>query len=163
MRSAFLFFSLMLSLSISSFALATDWPQVITAQEGEIIVYQPQPEQLENNVLSGRAAFQLALKGRDEPIFGAFWFSAKLDTDRAAGTATVRDITVENVTWPDSKDAQEQRFTAVVESAVPSSGLTLSMEQLAASLETAEVVQQSLENLNNEPPKSTKWMWATMK
>ena len=129
-----------------------DWPQVISAPEGEIIVYQPQPERLEGNRLQGRAAFQLDLAELEEPIFGAMWFSARLETDRSADVATVLDLAVESVTWPDSKDAQEQRFTAVVEGAMPTAGFDISLSALAASLETAEVVQQSLEELNNEPP-----------
>jgi hypothetical protein len=135
-------------------AFATlEWPQEITAPEGTIVVYQPQPESLAGNVLSGRAAISLELKDRAEPIFGAMWFTAKIDTDRDADTAIVRDVRVERAAWPDSKDAEEQRFTAIVESAVPDTGFKISMERLSASLATAEVVQKSLEDLNTEPPK----------
>jgi hypothetical protein len=130
-----------------------EWPQEITAPEGTIVVYQPQPESLAGNVVSGRAAISLELKNQADPIFGAMWFTAKLDTDRDSDTATVRDLRVERVTWPDSKDADEQRFTAIVESAVPETGFEISMERLSASLATAEVVQKSLEDLNTDPPK----------
>ena len=58
-------------------AAAIDYPQEITAEEGTIVVYQPQPERLEGNVLSARAAMSLELKERAEPIFGAFWFDAR--------------------------------------------------------------------------------------
>lgn len=133
--------------------VGVDWPQVITAPEGEIIVYQPQPETLEGNRLSGRAAFQIDAKEADQPVFGVMWFSARLETDRDADIATVLDLRVEHVTWPDSKDADEQRFTAVVEGAMPGAGFDTSLSALAASLETAEVVQQSLEELNTAPPK----------
>jgi len=135
-------------------AFATlEWPQEINAPEGTIVVYQPQPESLAGNVLSGRAAISLELKNQSEPIFGAMWFSAKIDTDRDADTAIVRDVRVERVTWPDSKDAEEQRFTAIVEAAIPATGFEISMERLSASLATAEVVQKSLEDLNTDPPK----------
>lgn len=143
---------LALLLFIPVLAQAVDWPQVIEAQEGDIIVYQPQPERLDGNRLTGRAAFQLDVDGVEQPIFGAMWFSARLETDRDADIATVLDLTVEHVTWPESKDAQEQRFTAIVEGAMPTAGFDISLSSLAASLETAEVVQQSLEDLNNDPP-----------
>jgi hypothetical protein len=128
------------------------WPQVVTAPEGEIIVYQPQPERLEGNQLSGRAAFQLDLNDEEVPIFGALWFTARIETDRDADLATVFDFEVTDVAWPDSKDVQEQRFTAVIEGAIPTAGFDISLSQLTASLETAEVVQASLEDLNNDPP-----------
>lgn len=133
-------------------ASAMDWPQEITAEEGTIVVYQPQPEKLEGNVLSARAAMSLELNDRDEPIFGAFWFDARLDTDRDEGIALIRDVNVRDVRWPDSKDAEEQRFTAIVEAAVPASGFEISLERLTASLESAEIQRESLEEIKNEPP-----------
>ena len=129
-----------------------DWPQEIQAPGGTIVVYQPQPEKLAGNVLSGRAAISIESDQLEQSIFGAMWFTAKIDTDRDSDTATVRNLEVDRVAWPDSKDAGEQRFTALVESAIPTSGFTISMERLAASLESAEIVQKSLENLNTAPP-----------
>ncbi len=123
------------------------------AKEGTIIVYQPQPEELKGNTLSGRAAMSLELKDSSDPIFGTFWFDARIDTDRDAGTALVRDFKVTNVRWPDSKDAGEQRFTAVVEAAIPTAGFEISMERLSSSLATAELEQESLDQLKNDPPK----------
>ena len=141
-----------LVLMLSNPAQALEWPQEIDATEGKIIIYQPQPEQLVGNVLSGRAAMSLELKKTPDPIFGAFWFTAKLDTDSDAGTAVVRDIKVTKVSWPDSSEENEARFTSIVEQTLPTSGLTISLEQLSASLKTAELEQQSLDTLNNDPP-----------
>jgi hypothetical protein len=141
-----------LLLACTPVGAALEWPQEIDAAEGTIVVYQPQPESLAGNVLSGRAAVQLEFKDRSEPVFGVMWFTARLDTDRDTDTAFVRDIRVDHVTWPDSVDAGEQRFTAIVEGAVPKNGFEISMERLSSSLATAEVVQQSLEDLNTEPP-----------
>ena len=73
---------LLAGMSTSTTANAAAWPQEIEADEGTIVVYQPQPERLEGNTLAGRSAMSLELKGRDEPIFGAFWFEARIDTDR---------------------------------------------------------------------------------
>ncbi len=144
-------FALFLLLGATA-AGALDWPQEVRADEGTIIVYQPQPESLQGNVLRGRAAMSLQLDNSDETIFGAFWFQAKLDTDRAAGTALIRDVRVTQVKWPDSKDAAEQRFTAIVEGAIPENGFEISMERLTASLQTAEAEVKSLENLRHDPP-----------
>ncbi len=140
------------TLLFSASAAAIDWPQEVTTEEGTIVVYQPQPESLQGNVLKGRAAMSLELKGRDEPIFGAFWFEAKIDNDTDAGVAVLRDVTVTDVRWPESKDADEQRFTAVVEAAIPENGFEISTENLSASLATADTVQKSLENLKSDPP-----------
>ena len=141
---------------VATTAAAIDWPQEITADEGTIVVYQPQPDKLEGNVLTARAAMSLELNDRDEPIFGAFWFTATIDTDRDSGTAVIRNVKVTNVRWPESRDANEQRFTAVVEAAVPAKpAFPISMERLTASLDSAEIERQSLEQIKNDPRHSS--------
>jgi len=145
-------FTLLLATALAPAAHAMEWPQEVTATEGTIVIYQPQPESLEGNQLKGRAAMSLELNGAPEPIFGAFWFTATIDTDRDTDTALVRDIDVTRVTWADSKDAQEQRFSTIVENAVPEAGFTISLERLSASLATAQQEQKSLDDLKNDPP-----------
>ena len=139
-------------LTFANLASALDWPQQITADEGVIVVYQPQPELLKGNKLKGRAAMSLELKNREDPIFGVFWFDATIDTDRDEGTAWIRDVEVTEVRWPSARDADQQRFTAVVNAAVPLSGFEISLERLKATLESAELERTSLENLKHEPP-----------
>jgi len=148
-----LFLTLSLALLSGPASATIEWPQQIDAPEATIIIYQPQPEKLDGNRLSGRAAIALEVPGQDEPIFGAMWFSARLETDRDTDIATVLDFKVEKVRWPDSKDADEQRFTAIVEGTLPQNGFEISMERLAASLATAEIEEQSLAELKNDPPK----------
>ncbi|MCL1094422.1 carbohydrate-binding family V/XII [Shewanella kaireitica] len=147
-RSIFSIFTLML-MGIFS-ANAIEWPQEVTAKEGNIVVYQPQPESLDGNILQGRAAMSLELIDRDDPIFGAFWFSARIDT--STDNATVRDVRVTRVRWPESTEADEQRFTQVVEKSIGTSSFTISMERLSASLANAKQEKQSLENIKNDAP-----------
>jgi len=133
-------------------AQAIDWPQEIEATEGTIVVYQPQPEGLKGNVLKGRAAMSFEPKDGAEPTFGVFWFDSIIDTDKEGGTVIIRDIKLTNVRWPDSTDANEQRFTAIVEAAIPETGFEVSLEVLSASLESAELEKKSLAELKNDPP-----------
>ena len=144
--------TLLVMTALPKTAHAIEWPQEVTASEGTIVIYQPQPESLVGNQLKGRAAMSLELNGAQEPIFGAFWFTATIDTDRDTDTALVRDFDVTRVTWADSKDSQEQRFSAIVENAVPENGFTISLERLSASLATAQQEQKSLADLKNDPP-----------
>ncbi|MBT8342681.1 MAG: carbohydrate-binding family V/XII [Desulfatitalea sp.] len=130
-----------------------DWPQEVSAAEGKITIYQPQPEKLSGNTLTGRAAMSLALAEHKEPIFGALWFTAKIDTDREAGLATIRDLRITRVRWPESKKAGQQRFTRLVEDAIAQTGFVISMERLSASLATARQEQDSLAELKNEAPR----------
>jgi hypothetical protein len=133
-------------------ANAVSWPQEIEAEQATIVIYQPQPERLNGNVLNARAAISIEPAGGGDALFGAMFFTARIDTDRDAGTVTVRDVTVDSVKWPDSSDAHEQQFTALVEGAIPANGFEISLERLNASLANAEVVQQSLDQIKNDPP-----------
>jgi hypothetical protein len=143
---------LVLMLASTPLAAQLDWPQEIPTEGGTIVVYQPQPESLDGNILRGRAAISLEFTDGEGPIFGAMWFSARIETDHDADIATVLDFKVEHVTWPDSMDAGEQRFTAIVEGVVPKTGFEISMDRLSASLESAEIEQRSLEQLKTDPP-----------
>ena len=126
------------------------WPQEVTAKEGTIVVYQPQPESLSGNILQGRAAMSLELIDTEDPIFGAFWFSARIDTDN--NNATVRNVRVTRVRWPDSTEADEQRFTQVVEKALAASSFEISMDRLSASLANAQQEKKSLQAIKNDAP-----------
>ncbi|MFT5519534.1 MAG: hypothetical protein ACI9IA_000117 [Enterobacterales bacterium] len=131
---------------------AIDWPQEIEHEKGKIIIYQPQPEKFEGNVLYSRSAMALELKGKKEPIFGVFWFKAQVDTNHETNTATVRDIEVQKVRWPESKDAGEQEFTSSVNAALSKTGFEISLEQLSASLAAVEQEKNSLAELKNDAP-----------
>ncbi|MEM9396724.1 MAG: carbohydrate-binding family V/XII, partial [Pseudomonadota bacterium] len=143
---------LAISWTLTTPALALTWPQQIDDDQGSLTIYQPQPESLEGNQLSARAAISLELKGESDPIFGAMWFESRIATDKSSGTVDILDIKVTKVTWPDSKDAGEQRLMQAVQAIFPEQGLAISLERLSASLETAEISRKSLEALNNEPP-----------
>jgi len=146
------FVPLMIAALWSANGLAQEWPKEMSNDVGTITIYQPQPESLNGNKLTARAAMSIRLKDSDEPIFGAFWFTANVETDSDAGLATVRDLEVSRVRWPESKDAGEQRFSAAVENAAEGHKFEISLEELSASLATAETQAKSLENLKNDPP-----------
>ena len=139
-------------MTLPTLAAALQWPQEIQVEDGAIVVYQPQPERLTGNRLTGRAAMSLELAEREEPTFGAFWFEAQLDVDRGAGTALVHDLDITRVAWPDSRDDQEMRFTTLVEAAIPDHGFEIELAALRASLDGAELERKSLDEIKNTPP-----------
>ena len=144
-----------LSILLATAASPADetWPREIETENGILTIYQPQPEQLQGNMLKGRAAASLLSKTAAEPTFGVFWFSGRVDTDRDTGTSMIRDILVTKVRWPDSKEAEERKVAETLTGIMPKTGIPLSLEQLTASLATAESERISLEGLKHNPPK----------
>ena len=140
----------LLLFSLTSYA--TDWPQELTGERGTIVVYQPQPEKLQGNILTGRAAMSLELKDNPTPIFGVFWFSAKIATDRSENTVTISQLKVTKVGWPESKESDEKQFSQFVEAQLANSSFTASLSKLTASLTSAEQIKESLAAIKNDPP-----------
>ena len=133
-------------------AYGVEWPQDIEAEEATIVVYQPQLESLSGNIIKGRAAMAIEQKNGKPKIYGVFSFSSKVETDRGNDAAVMSNLKVEKVGWPDSKDAQEQRFTTIVENALENASFTTELSKISASLSASEKVQKSLENIKNDPP-----------
>ena len=139
-------------LFFSSLGFASDWPQELKGDQGTIVIYQPQPEKLQGNILTGRAAMQLELKDNPSPIFGVFWFSSTIQTDRDTNSVVMSDLKVTKVGWPDSKEEGEKKFTDFVEAQLANSSFTASLSKLTASLSSAEKIKSSLDNIKNDPP-----------
>lgn len=129
------------------------WPRDIVLPEGTITVYQPQPEDLKGNVLTGRAATSYLKKGESSPKFGVFWFQGRLDVDRDARTAVLSNVKITRVKFPDATPEKEQDYIAVVEYVIPQWQHAISLDRLIASLEVAKEEQKSAEGLKNDPPK----------
>jgi hypothetical protein len=134
-------------------AADSTWPREIPSEKGIFTFYQPQPETFDGNMLTGRAAVSLATKSGKEPTFGVVWFRCRVDTDREAGTATLRDCTVTDVRWPESKEPQEQEMAGFLSSLLAKTVIPISLDRLKASLAAVEREQESLERIKNDPPK----------
>ena len=129
------------------------WPRRLDTEKGQLTIYQPQPEKFDGNTLTGRAAASLKAANQKDPTFGVFWFTARVDTDREAGTAVLRDILVTNVRWPESGPEEERVVGEFLTSVMPKTTVPFALQQLTASLATAEMEQKSLEGLKHDPPK----------
>ena len=69
------------------------WPRQFDSSSGSFVIYQPQPEDLDGDQLSCRAAFSLQTNQEAQPAFGVLWFTEHVAIDRDASTVTGR-ITV---------------------------------------------------------------------
>ena len=53
---------------------SSNWPYEISTQKGLLIIYQPQPEKLDGNILHARSAVAIETGKSSEPVFGVVWF-----------------------------------------------------------------------------------------
>jgi hypothetical protein len=150
-------YALYLSLAVCASASAQDdkqspWPKEIPTARGTLVMYQPQPDSLEGNVLRARAAVAFELEDADVPVFGAVWFAARLVTDRAERTATLADITVERSRFPDQDDAKSGQLKTLLETEIPKWNISISMERLLATLDIREQQIDAVNQISTDPP-----------
>ncbi|MEI8074666.1 MAG: hypothetical protein WCH78_07955 [Bacteroidota bacterium] len=131
----------------------SDWPKEIPiSNSGKITIYQPQPEKLEGVKLFGRAAVSVRKNANDEPVFGAIWVEAMLNTDKDKGTATLESLKVVQTKFPGIADAtQLSELAAAIEKQVPAWNLTISMERLKNSIHQEQQIENA--NFKTDPPK----------
>ncbi|MGH9746263.1 MAG: carbohydrate-binding family V/XII, partial [Candidatus Acidiferrales bacterium] len=130
----------------------TSWPREFQAQVGKVIIYQPQLDTLEGNVLSGRAALSIQAPGKDEPVFGALWFQAEVSVDRDAGLMTLEDTKITRVRFPDASSEQMDKYRDIIGKETNTWDIVLTLEQVETSLAASKKEIASTENLKSDPP-----------
>ena len=130
----------------------TSWPREIESDLGKIIIYQPQLDSLDGNVLSGRAAVSLQGPAAKEPAFGALWFKAEVSVDRDAGLMTLEDTKVTRVKFPDATSEDMEKIRERIEAPANTWDIVLTLEQVETSLAASQKEVASTENLKSDPP-----------
>ncbi|MFQ5345262.1 MAG: carbohydrate-binding family V/XII [Mariprofundus sp.] len=147
-----LFFLYTTSTAFCEVDTANPWPKEIKTQAATIVIYQPQPETLQNNRLDGRFAISVELKEKKEPVFGAIWFSAQLETDREERNATIERININRIRFPNQDSAKTGKLKKILEREIPRWDFHISMERLIASLDIEAQKIKASENIRTAPP-----------
>jgi hypothetical protein len=142
-----------LAAAVPAAADDSGWPRLIESSAGSFVIYQPQPDDLNGDVLTGRAAFSLQKAGDTHPIFGVLWFTERIEVDRDSSTVTARDFDVTKVRLPAITPDQAGQYERLVETQAAQWDLSGSLEELQAGLAAAEKERASVQGLDNAPPR----------
>jgi hypothetical protein len=140
-------------LSPPAMAAESEWPLEIASAEGKVILYQPQPDTLKDDKLTGRSAVSITPQETDTPLFGALWFDARISTDRDERVVTMHDIKILQVKLPHASSELEGKTIQILKDEIPKMSITFSLDRLLSTLEEAEKEHASAENLKTDPPK----------
>jgi hypothetical protein len=132
--------------------VVTYWPVALEAMEGRIEVYQPQPEAMQGDSLTARAAISLTRTATSAPQFGVAWFTARFVADRDTRTITLHQVTVKDVRLTGSTPAQQQDFARTIASELSAMEVTFPLDQLMTSLDTAKQEQIEATQIQTAPP-----------
>lgn len=129
------------------------WPKTINNEKGKVVIYQPQPESFEGNALKGRAAIAVTPAGTKDPVFGAIWFDAVVETDRTNRVVTITSLTIPTLKFPGDPDEQSlNTLRQIILDDAKNWALDISLDQLLATLDIAEKEKLLSNDLNMNPP-----------
>jgi hypothetical protein len=128
------------------------WPKDIVKGETTVTLYQPQLDSLGGNILKGRSAFSITKKDK-KPVFGTFWFTARLSTDMEERTALLENINIDKVVFPEVSDTSKiNKFSRFLKKEIESWDLLMSIDRILAGIESEKNLKELSVNLNNNPP-----------
>jgi hypothetical protein len=132
----------------------SEWPKVITANNGTIInVYQPQPDSYAGNILKSRSAISILENGSQDPVFGVFWSTATVETDRDTREITIEAVKINNLKIPaDSNNADKDYIRTSLETYIPRVMGHLSLDEMLASLDQDQHESKLSKDINNRLP-----------
>ena len=129
-----------------------DWPKEIIVEGGSVVMYQPQPEELDGSLLKSRAAVSIKVDYGDEAVFGAVWFDARLQSMEDERRAFIADVWITEVRFPDQQEEREQWLKNLLEREMPGWNLEFEMDRLVETLELEEKRRIAAEKINTSPP-----------
>ena len=129
------------------------WPREVSTEIGAIVIYQPQLDDLEGPVLTGRAAFSWTESEGDEPQFGAAWFTSNAEVDNEERLVYISDSNITKVGLEGASEEQTSALQKALNDNATGGGLTIDLDRFIAALNESDVARQEAEGLNNDPPK----------
>ena len=136
----------------ADFSEDVQWPREIITPKATVVLYQPQVERFEADRLDVRMAASVTGAKAEEPVFGAVWVRARVETDREERLVNIIALEAVRSRFPGATPEQEDAFADLLKKEVPKWELTESLDHLLASLEAAERQNLASEKLKNDPP-----------
>jgi hypothetical protein len=136
-------------------ANAQSWPKEFTGTKGKLVMYEPQPQKIEANKVSGVMAISVLANGKKEPVFGALFFDAFIKIDRDTRKYSLDRFTIPNLKFSgktDIPDKDEEDLKKYIIEQVMAMQITGSYDQLLSTVEEYKTENKKNENFRNDPP-----------
>ena len=148
-------FGLLCLLATQTRAIAQNWPREISSSQGKVVIYQPQPQKLDGNKVTGIGAFSITPSGKTEPVFGALFFDATLNVDRDSRTYAVESIRIPNIKFSNTQEGIDlDKIKTAILDEVPKWQIEGSLDELITTVEEfSDQATKGSEAFKNDPPK----------
>src|SRR5262244_1407813 len=130
---------------------ADPWPRQFKLSNATALVYQPQVDSWENNMLNFRAVVSITPNGAKQEILGVIWATARTQVNRVSRIVVLEDIKLTKSNFPTLPDNGAAYMRALQRQSVPAQK-TISLDRLQASLVATGNIQPPTVVVNNDPP-----------
>ncbi|MDF3127640.1 hypothetical protein P0Y35_00380 [Kiritimatiellaeota bacterium B1221] len=128
------------------------WPRHIRIESGIMTVYQPQIDQLDGNILTGRAAVAYKANQNADPVFGAVWIKGTLEIHRSENLVKYIELEITDTRFPDGSEQAGTEFQAAIKEGMKTWELDTTLDALKTSLAASEVAESAETAFEHVPP-----------
>lgn len=128
------------------------WPRTLPLQQGTVTIYEPQVDELSDDVLRYRAALAYRASRKSEPVFGAGWFESPVEIDSASSVVHPSGLSVTQIRFPAGTEDIETQLAVALAQESPGWNLDFSVAELEAALKQSEAENLAAQSLNTAPP-----------
>jgi hypothetical protein len=129
----------------------SDWPRTFTSGVNTFIVYQPQVDKWEDNLVSLYCAVELKTERESAAKYGVVWIQARTEVDKVNRLVTLDQAKITNVKFPAAPDKAPE-LAALLQQRLPGATRTISLDRLEAALEADSEAVKGVD-IKNDPPK----------
>ncbi|MBL7699668.1 MAG: hypothetical protein JNK79_15990 [Chitinophagaceae bacterium] len=153
MKHKLLLLTIAIFAGISATFSQNEWPREITSSDGsKLTVYEPQPESLSGNEMTGRAAVAYRKTATSEPVFGAILFNATVQ-NTGSGNINVQSFNVTRAKFSGMEDQQQvENFTTKLEEEAPDWNWGMTKAEVEEAVAHEQGTTEAAK-FNNAPPK----------
>lgn len=134
--------------------LDTGWPREIAYGDATLLLYQPQVENWEGNLLQVRIAVAVKPAGAKEPAnYGVIWLSGRTEVDKVNRQVLLDSVQLTRTDFP-ALSEKSKEYEEFLRSKLPGKTWVISLDRLEAALDAADSdhpVQGYA--LKNDPPR----------
>jgi hypothetical protein len=156
MKSLFTQLIISACLLLSGRCLAQDhWPKTIYVPDGGYVnIYRPQVESFIGNIMTFKSTISMTASGSDDPVFGVFWTTDTVKTDRRKREVTIRSVKVDDIRMSaDDIPFAEEDVKPALEACIPKLIHPLSLDGVLASLDRSDQETALAGDISNGAPR----------
>ena len=130
------------------------WPEEMAGKEGKLVIYQPQLELFKADQIHARAAMAVQRNKSKEPVYGVFWFSARVLTDRDTRTVAFGDVKIDNMRLSGAATEEDKQLAqSLVNRMAATSRMSMSLDRFLTMTAAVEREKAVTDEISSAPPK----------